>query len=125
MKIIQNSPHFIEKSPVCLRVEGRNIEKSSKKVKISGAKFGNVKYYSYVYYVIMIKTLEDMNLVKLNSVGSIVDIEEKIVYPEMTNGLPDLDMGVEVYETSDEWFEALSPSDVDLLVKVGVYSILK
>ena len=94
-------------------------------MKINGAKFGNVKYYSYVYYVIMIKTLEDMNLVKLNSVGSIVDIEEKIVYPEMTNGLPDLDMGVEVEETSDEWFEALSPSDIDLLVKVGVYSFLK
>ena len=66
-----------------------------------------------------------MNLVKLNSVGSIVDIEERIVYPEMTNGLPDLDMGVEVEETSDEWFEALSPSDIDLLVKVGVYSFLK
>ena len=57
MKIIQNSPHFIEKSPVCLRREGRNIEKSSKKVKISGAKFGNVKYSSYVSTV----RLRDMN----------------------------------------------------------------
>ena len=73
----------------------------------------------------MIKTLEDMNLVKLNSVGSIVDIEEKIVYPQMTNGLPDLDMGVEVYETSDEWFETLSEADLNTLIKVGVYSVLK
>lgn len=66
-----------------------------------------------------------MNLLELNSVGSVIDIEEKIVYPQMTNGLPDLDMGVEVYETSDEWFEALSEGDIQKLVKVGIYSYLK
>jgi len=66
-----------------------------------------------------------MNLIELNSVGSVIDIEEKVVYPQMTNGLPDLDMGVEVYETSDEWFEALSEGDVQKLVKAGIYSYLK
>ena len=66
-----------------------------------------------------------MNLLELNSVGSVIDIEEKVVYPQMTNGLPDLDMGVEVYETSDEWFESLSEGDVQKLVKVGIYSYLK
>ena len=66
-----------------------------------------------------------MNLLELNSVGSVIDIEEKIVYPQMLNGLPDLDMGVEVYETSDEWFEALSEGDIDKLVKVGIYEFLK
>ena len=66
-----------------------------------------------------------MNLLELNSVGSVIDIEEKVVYPQMTNGLPDLDMGVEVYETSDEWFEALSEGDVQKLVKAGIYSYLK
>jgi hypothetical protein len=66
-----------------------------------------------------------MNLLELNSVGSVIDIEEKVVYPQLVNGLPDLDMGVEVYETSDEWFEALSEGDVQKLVKAGIYSYLK
>ena len=66
-----------------------------------------------------------MNLVELNSVGSLIDIEEKIVYPQMTNGLPDLDMGVEVYQTSDEWFEGLSENDLNTLIKVGIYQFLK
>ena len=66
-----------------------------------------------------------MNLLELNSVGSVIDIEEKIVYPQLVNGLPDLDMGVEVYETSDEWFEALSEVDMQKLVKAGIYSYLK
>lgn len=66
-----------------------------------------------------------MNLLELNSVGSVIDIEEKVVYPQLVNGLPDLDMGVELYETSDEWFEALSEGDINKLVKAGVYSYLK
>ena len=66
-----------------------------------------------------------MNLLELNSVGSVIDIEEKVVYPQLVNGLPDLDMGVEVYETSNEWFEALSEGDVQKLVKAGIYSYLK
>ena len=66
-----------------------------------------------------------MNLLELNSVGSVIDIEEKVVYPQLVNGLPDLDMGVEVYETSDEWFEALSEGDVQKLIKAGIYSYLK
>ena len=66
-----------------------------------------------------------MNLIQLNSVGSVIDIEEKIVYPQLVNGLPDLNMGVEVYETSDEWFDALSEGDMEKLVKVGIYEYLK
>jgi len=66
-----------------------------------------------------------MNLLELNSVGSVIDIEEKVVYPQLVNGLPDLDMGVEIYETSDEWFEALSEGDISKLVKAGIYSYLK
>jgi len=69
--------------------------------------------------------MRDMNLIQLNSVGSVIDIEEKIVYPQLVNGLPDLDMGVEVYETSDEWFDTLSEGDMEKLVKVGVYEYLK
>ena len=66
-----------------------------------------------------------MNLLELNSVGSVIDIEEKVVYPQLVNGLPDLNAGVEVYETSDEWFESLSNEDISKLVNVGVYDYLK
>lgn len=66
-----------------------------------------------------------MNLLELNSVGSVIDIEEKVVYPQLVNGLPDLNGGVEVYETSDEWFESLSEGDIAKLVKAGIYSYLK
>jgi len=66
-----------------------------------------------------------MNLIQLNSVGSVIDIEEKIVYPQLVNGLPDLNQGVEVYETSDEWFESLSNGDINKLVAAGVYDYLK
>ena len=58
----------------------------------------------------MIKNL-DMNLITLKSVGSLIDVEDKIVYPQMTNGLPDLDMGVELSECSDEWVLSLSVED--------------
>ena len=66
-----------------------------------------------------------MNLIQLNSVGSVIDIEEKIVYPQLINGLPDLNAGVEVYQTSDEWFESLSNGDIGKLVTAGVYDYLK
>ena len=57
-----------------------------------------------------------MNLIELNSVGSLIDIEEQIAYPQMTNGLPDLDMGVEIDECSDEWWDSVSKEDMDLLM---------
>ena len=66
-----------------------------------------------------------MNLVQLNSVGSVIDIEDKIVYPQMVNGLPDLNGGVEVYQTSDEWFDNLSERDLNTLIKLGIYEFLK
>jgi len=56
------------------------------------------------------------NLLELNSVGSIVDIEKEIAYPQMSNGLPDLDMGVEIEECSDEWWDGVSKEDMDLLM---------
>jgi hypothetical protein len=61
-----------------------------------------------------------MNLVELNSVGSLIDLEEEIVYPQLTNGLPDLECGVHIDEVSDEWFDGLSSSDLELLTKSGL-----
>ena len=53
-----------------------------------------------------------MNLVELNSVGGLIDNEERIVYPQLTNGLPDLDNGIELDEIDIEWWMNLSIEDV-------------
>ena len=52
-----------------------------------------------------------MNLLKLNSVGSVLDMEDNVVYPQLVGGLPDLNMGVELSECSDEWVLSLSRED--------------
>ena len=52
-----------------------------------------------------------MNLLRLNSVGSVLDLENNIVYPQLVDGLPDLNMGVELDECSDEWVLSLSRED--------------
>lgn len=53
-----------------------------------------------------------MNLVKLNSVGSLIDTEERIVYPIQTNGYGDMDNGIELDEIDIEWWMNLSIEDV-------------
>ena len=63
-------------------------------------------------------------LLRLESVGSLVDVDTCDVYPEMENGYPDWDNAVNLYETSEEWFEALSENDLNLLVKKGLYEFL-
>ena len=64
-----------------------------------------------------------MNLVELNSVGSIVDIDEKIVYPQLQNGLPDLDMGSSLIEDeiAGEWFDMLSEKDSEIVKELVNY----
>jgi len=64
-------------------------------------------------------------LLRLESVGSLVDVDTCEVYPEMEGGYPDWENGVSLYETTDEWFEALSEYDMNLLVKKGLYEFLK
>ena len=44
-----------------------------------------------------------MNLLRLNSVGSVLDMEDNMVYPQLVGGLPDLNMGVDMYDVSQEW----------------------
>ena len=68
----------------------------------------------YISSVIMIE-IKDMNLVQLNSVGSLLDIEDNIVYPCTTVGLPDLNMGTPLTEVTDEWAFSLSEGDKTLL----------
>ena len=63
-------------------------------------------------------------LLRLESVGSLVDVDTCEVYPEDVNGYPDWDNGVNLYETDVEWFEALSENDINLLVEKGLYEYL-
>jgi hypothetical protein len=67
-----------------------------------------------------IKTFEafvnEAKHIKLNSVGSVID-QDGIVYPQLKNGKPDLDNGVEFSEISDEWLEGLSDADRKLIAK--------
>ena len=64
-----------------------------------------------------------MNLVQLSSVGSLIDLEEKIVYPEMENGLPDLECGVELVEVDDEWAFSLDKRDKEILIENNLLEI--
>ena len=52
-----------------------------------------------------------MNLLRLESVGSVLDLVDNMVYPEMVDGSLDLDMGVHLDECSDEWVVGLSLED--------------
>ena len=54
-------------------------------------------------------------LVSLKSVGSLLDIEDKVVYPSDRLGYPDLEMGTPLAEVTDEWAFSLSESDKTLL----------
>jgi len=56
-----------------------------------------------------------MNLLRLNSVGSVLDSESGIVYPQLVDGLPDLGMGISLVEdeVSAEWYGELSSEDYD------------
>jgi|TARA_B100001094_G_scaffold290310_1_gene307782 hypothetical protein len=54
-------------------------------------------------------------LVNLKSVGSLLDIEDKVVYPSDRLGYPDLEMGTPLVEVTDEWAFSLSESDKTLL----------
>ena len=61
-----------------------------------------------------------MNLVSLKSVGSLIDIEDNIVYPCTTVGLPDLEMGTPLVEVTDEWAFSLSEKDKGILENLNL-----
>ena len=64
--------------------------------------------------------INNMNLVNLKSVGSLIDIENNTVYPCTTIGLPDLEMGTPLVEVSDEWAFSLSEKDKMKLEKLNL-----
>ena len=63
-----------------------------------------------------IKTKKSMmNLIRLDSVGSVFDTSDLQVYPQLVDGLPDLGMGISLVEdeVSAEWYGELSSEDYD------------
>ena len=52
-----------------------------------------------------------MNIIRLESVGSVLDSVDNMVYPQMVDESLDLNMGVELSDCSDEWVLSLSPED--------------
>jgi len=58
-----------------------------------------------------------MNLIKLESVGSVFNTSDNQVYPQLVNGLPDLGMGVDMYDVSMEWISSLSDEDKGKIMK--------
>ena len=59
-------------------------------------------------------------LVSLKSVGSLLDIEDKVVYPSDTLGYPDLESGTPLVEVTDEWAFSLSDKDKMKLEKLNL-----
>lgn len=59
-------------------------------------------------------------LIKLNSVGSVVDIDSGMIYPMYEDGTVDFTFGVslEEEEVSSEWYEELSLKDLDLVNQI-------
>ena len=61
--------------------------------------------------------------IELESVGALV--VEGIVYPTLVEGGYDTGCGVPLEEVSEEWLDALSDSDLYLLMENGLYGFLK
>ena len=59
-----------------------------------------------------------MNLVKIKSAESFIDLEELIVYPMSESGRPVLRMGIDANELSELWFDSLSLEDNELLMNI-------
>ena len=64
-----------------------------------------------------IKLKNMMNLVRLDSVGSMFDISTNEVYPQLVDGLPDLGMGVDIHDVDTEWISSLSDEDKGKILK--------
>lgn len=66
------------------------------------------------------KVVEDMNeLLPLPSVGSLIDPDTGMIYPQNVDGTPDLNSGVDgMDEPSDEWIDSLSQKDYILFTKI-------
>ena len=56
-----------------------------------------------------------MSLINLDSVGNVID-ENGVTYPMLVDGGHDIFAGVHVNDIeNDEWFDALSQEDIDII----------
>tara|TARA_B110000858_G_scaffold87978_1_gene101600 strand:- start:77 stop:316 length:240 start_codon:yes stop_codon:yes gene_type:complete len=69
-----------------------------------------------------IKLKNMMNLVRLDSVGSMFDISTNEVYPQLVDGLPDLGMGVDIHDVDTEWISSLSDEDKGKILEHVLFS---
>ena len=53
----------------------------------------------------------------LNSVGSLLDSDTGVIYPQLEDGNPDWDCPISLYddEVSSEWIDSLSDGDYELV----------
>tara|TARA_Y100000593_G_C4064562_1_gene216079 strand:- start:255 stop:488 length:234 start_codon:yes stop_codon:yes gene_type:complete len=51
-------------------------------------------------------------MLKLNSVGSILDTKTGMVYPQNNDGTPDLNCGTDIFECCEEWTNSLDKKDL-------------
>ncbi len=56
---------------------------------------------------------------QLDSVGSLMDFMDGMVYPMQTDGTPDLSCGTPASECCAEWWENLSPADAGIVASLG------
>jgi hypothetical protein len=71
------------------------------------------------------KNILGIKLIELESVGCVVDPDTLEVYPLFENGAIDFGGAVSLYDTTEEWFDALSAYDEQLLIDNGLFEILK
>ena len=71
------------------------------------------------------ETLSEVKMIELESVGSVINPQNGIVYPQLISGVYDMESGVELEECADEWFDSLSEGDMNLLIRNGLYQFLK
>jgi hypothetical protein len=55
--------------------------------------------------------MEAEQFVKLESVGSIMELKTGNIFPQQTNGKPDLDNPIHLSEISEEWLNSLKGID--------------
>ena len=57
------------------------------------------------------------NFINLSSVGSVLNVENGLVYPMLVNGTADLDDdGVHLNDVEEEWVDGLSTEDAETVL---------
>jgi len=68
---------------------------------------------------------EELKFISLDSVGSVLEMPTEIIYPMMEDGTPDLEMGTDLEDVSEEWWTGLSREDWNAILEgSGVDSFL-